>query len=202
MQVARHHHRDFVVQGLQCLEDAGHAAQRVKGAPGFLARSHTDLALAVVTETGGLEDPGKQRVGAGVHVGRGPDGRVGGDRHARRLNVGFFRQPVLCHRHGIARRRRDAGLRQAAQAVGRDVLEFRGDGRAAPRQMVKPVRVVVGGTDVLVGHPARRTGSVGIQHRHTVTHGLGGLAEHAAQLAAAQYAQPGAGRQRRRLAAA
>src|SRR5690606_23519781 len=80
-------------------------------------------------------------------------------------------------------------LRQGAQGLRRHVLEFGGDGVAAPGQLGQALRVVVSGADVVVRDQARRAGRIGIEHHGDITHGLRGLHEHAAELAAAHHAQ-------------
>src|SRR5450830_1866410 len=79
------------------------------------------------------------------------------------------------------------------QAVGGNVFEFGGDGHALAGQGVQRQRVVVGGNNGVFGHLAGRAIGGRLQHGHLETHGLGGVGEHAAQLAAAHHAQPGGG---------
>eukprot|EP01038_Epipyxis_sp_PR26KG_P018913 gene18912-26783_t len=62
---------------------------------------------------------------------RRSDERVRRARHARRHEAGLLAGAVLADLHGRRGRRHRAGLRQAAQGVGRHVLELGGDRLAA-----------------------------------------------------------------------
>ena len=87
-------------------------------------------------------------------------------------------------------------LREEIEARGRHVLEFGRHRRAQAREFGQRRFVVVSRAQMAVGHGARRTGFVRIEHGDAIAHGLSGKAEHAAELAATDHAKPCAGQNR------
>ena len=106
----------------------------------------------------------------------------------------LFADPVLRDGDTGGRRRHARRARQEFQRGGRHVLEF-GRGRARDGgQVGKRVRIEVVGADVAVGDRAGGAVAARVEHGDLVAQALGRHAEHPAELAAAQQAEPGAGR--------
>src|SRR5205814_4973492 len=92
--------------------------------------------------------------------------------------------------------RRDGDvLRQRGQRRRRHVLELGGDGVAAAGHLGQRALVVIGRAQLVVRGGAGGAVLVGVEHQRVEAQRLRGVHEHAAQLAAAQHAQRGAGRQ-------
>src|SRR5690606_25867039 len=107
---------------------------------------------------------------------------------------GLFADAVLRNGHGLCGGTDDGVLREELQAFRRHVLELGGGGRALRRHAAQRLAVEVVGAQVLVRHAAGGAVVAGVEHHHAVAHALGRHGEHAAELATAQQAEQGAGR--------
>jgi hypothetical protein len=81
----------------------------------------------------------------------------------------------------------------------RDVLELGGRHGADARDFIERPVVGVVCPQVPVGDCAGRARRIRIEHQHLVAHRLGGVSEHPAELAASEQAEPGSGRNHRRV---
>ncbi len=167
----------------------------LEGGARFLARAHPHLPLAVVAQARGLQDAGQEVVGDAIDVGFGSDHLVRRRQHVRgRRALGeefLFGDAVLGNRHAGGGGRDEAARGQLRQALRRDVFEFGGHGLAQAGQLVQRHRVVVAGGKQVIGGVPGRAVARRFQHGHLEAHGLRGMHEHAAELAAAHHAQPG-----------
>ena len=157
------------------------------------------LALAVVAEARALHDAGQEpRASTRVDVG------VAAQHRERRHGEAVARQehlladPVL--RDGHARRRRASRARCCARKSSAAAGTFSNSvvAAAASAGQLARARARRGSRRRCAGRRRCRPGSpcAGIEHRRPVAQALRGHAEHAAELAAAQQAEPCAGRDR------
>ncbi|MNT58335.1 hypothetical protein D3C72_1957630 [compost metagenome] len=121
-----------------------------------------------------------------------------GRRHAGALGARgkelLLADAVLRDRHAVAARRdKGAQLLEPVQRQRRHVLELGAHRLAQLGHLGQRGLVGVLGADMLVRHHARRAVLVGIEHAHAIAHRLRRMREHAAELAAAQHAEPRAG---------
>lgn len=162
----------------------------------FLRGRDAHLPLAVVAEARGLQDAGQHRGEIRIGERRELRGRldhdVRRDRHARRRDETLLGDPVLRDRDAAAGGRDERRLREEIEARGGHVLELGRYRVAQLRELGERGLVVVCGAQMLVRDGARRARRIGIEHGDAVAHRLRGEAEHAAELAAADHAEPGA----------
>ena len=149
------------------------------------------MAFAVVTEHGGFDDAGQQRLDGFV----GEVGFLGNGQIRRGLEAGFgypgfFLNAVLGNFHTVAAGAHAGFQSQGAHGLGIDVFKFGGNGGASG-QVGQGAEVVIRGADVFVGQGGGGGVGVGIEHGYAVAHLFGGHGKHPAQLASAQNAQHG-----------
>jgi hypothetical protein len=192
---ARQHHADLGRQRQQLLQHAAHAAQFRKRSLQLLAAGDAALALAVVAQRGGLQDAGQQRFGHAGAVGRRAQHRVGRAGHTAAGEMRLLGGAVLADRQRGGRWGDESLGGQFLHHASRNVLELGADRCAELGQLLQRTRLLVGRAQVFVGRRPGRTVEVGVQHCHAVTELLRGMCSHAAELTAAQHAQPAAGRQ-------
>ena len=151
---------------------------------------YANLSLAVVAESGGLHDTGKER---GIHVPRivirCEDGERG-DGKTMPDEKSLFADTILGDRHAFRCGRHAHVIAQKLKALGGHVFEFGGGRRAASRELGQGCPVEIVRRDVRIRHRRCRTIVPRIQHDDFVAQALRGHAEHAAQLTAAQQAEP------------
>jgi len=188
---ARHDHGTLVLERQHFFDHAGHLFELGPGRHQLGTGFHADLALAVITQAGGLEDAWQQLIGHRRQLRFGLDHGMRRHGHAAFHKMRLLGGAVLRNGHSIRGRGHETVRPQGQQGRGRDVLKFGGDGGAALHQLRQALLVQVIGLDVMVTHPARRTGRIGVKHRRVVAHGLRGMHKHAAQLAAPHDAQGG-----------
>ena len=170
--------------------------EALKGVTRCLTCGHAGLALAVIAQPRHLQDGREQRVGHTVNVFKGLDDPIRGHRHASPREEGLLGHPILGHGHRGAGGRDPGEHGQPLQRGRRHVLEFGGDGVAERAQLHQRSVVQIVGANVMIGHPGGDAVGIRVQHTDTIAQPLGGLAEHPAQLAAAQHTQPAARGQR------
>src|SRR5262249_51546570 len=93
-----------------------------------------------------------------------------------------------CHAFGCGTN--DAVLRDEAQGLGRDILEFGGRRRAPLRKFVQCLRIDIVCCDVGVGDAPRGAVRARIEHQNLVAHALCRHCKHAAGRASAQEPKP------------
>ncbi|MNR12866.1 hypothetical protein D3C85_1292430 [compost metagenome] len=174
----------------------------VPGGAHVVARLHAGLALAVVAHARGLEDARQHVVRNLVDIGIVLDHPVRGRRHAGALGARgkelLLADAVLGDRHAIAARRHErAQLLQAVQRQRRHVLELGAHGLAKLAHLGQRGLIGIDRADMPVRHGAGRAVLIRVQHADAVAHGLRRMGEHAAELAAAEHAEPGTGQDRR-----
>src|SRR3569623_2437399 len=193
-------HRDFAFKLDEAFEYAGLLAEFAERSARFLVRVDPRLALAGVAEAGDFEDRGRTGVGqAGVEGAlvvyqcerRGGEAVLG--------EPGFLVAAILGNGDGCGAGRYPAEIGEFDQARGGDVLEFGGDGSAGSAELLTRTMVGVVGLQVDVRHLPGRAGEIGVEHHDLVAHGARGDGEHAAELAAAQNTEGGAGQDGQRL---
>jgi hypothetical protein len=175
-------------------QDTGNSAEVTKGLRRVLRGANERLPLSVIPEATGLE----QGRHADCFNGPGDIGRLQHPRERRRAEAcareeALFGDAIL----GDGDRRRGGAHPhpggEALQRRCRDILEFRGDGRALIGELVEGRGVVVRGNDLVIGHLAGGTTGIRLQHHDTVAHDARPEREHAPELPATQHAQCGAG---------
>ena len=170
--------------------------EALEGVTRRLARGHAGLALAVIAQPCHLQDGREQRVRHAIDVFKGLDDPVRSHRHASPREEGLLGHPILGHGHRGAGGRDPGEHGQPLQRGRRNVLEFGGDGVAERAQLHQRSVVQIVGANVMIGHPGGNAVGIRVQHADAIAQPLGGLAEHPAQLAAAQHTQPAARGQR------
>ena len=191
-------HRDFFCKRKLLFEDAHPVAEFGKGGLGFGDVADASLAFAVVAHAGGLQNCREKRCVQGVRVvGRQQRG-VGCHGNARNaLQEGLFIDAILGDCHGVGGRSCDAGAVgcQGAQHFGGHVFKLGGDSRRRLTQLFDGLLIGVGGVNVIGTH--LRSGAFALfEHFDFVAHACGGLRKHAAELAAAEKTENGAGGKR------
>ena len=166
----------------------------------FRGVADAHLALAVVAKPRGLENAG-QHGGERIVVDGGErlrrlDHDVRRDRHARGGNKALLGDAVLRHGHAAPCGAHEGRFGERIEARGGHVLELGRDGRTQAREFGQRGFVVVGGAQMTVGDGARGARRIRIEHGDAVAHRLGRKTEHAAELAATDHAEPGAGKDR------
>ncbi len=191
---AGQHDRNFQFQRQEFFQHAGRELPLRQGRLKFGTIADARLALAVVTEARRLQHRRQFDIGQGrVDVRGATNHRERSDRKTMRLEKTFFRAAVLRHRDCIAAGADGSALGQFDQHFGRGVFEFGGDGRTGGGHLFERNRVGVGGVQMAAGELGRRRQRIRVQHRHPVVHIACSHGKHAAELAAADQAEGGAG---------
>lgn len=196
LRIARDDAGDFQREGDDALDDAGSA---IEGAPGwveFVRVVEADLAAAVVAGGGGFEDQRAGELEGAVEVGLGADGAPVGDGEAVAGEEGFFADAVLGDPDGVPTRTDRKPSAEPADAGGVDVLEFDGDGVATLGKGTERFEVGAGvavrwGENNIVGDLGGGIVGGGGEGDGAIAEVVGGLDEHTAELAAAEYAEAG-----------
>ena len=170
------------------------SSMQFEGGLGLFQCVDLHLSLAVIAQGGGLQQQRRCEFRAGVLQ---IAGIVDGDERCGGKVVfpekGFFADAILGDAHRVGIRPHRAEPVEVFQAVGRDVLELGGDGRAFVTQHLQGGVVRIPGLQMLPCYTSGRTVRIRIEHDHVIAHAVCGQCEHAAQLAAAQYTQCRAG---------
>ena len=199
---SRQQHRDLGRQRHLLLQHADRrpagsgSGEALESVTRRLARGHAGLALAVIAQPCHLQDGREQRVGHAIDVFKGLNDPIRGHRHASPREEGLLGHPILGHGHRGAGGCHPGEHGQPLQRGRGHVLEFGGDGVAERAQLHQRSVVQIVGANVMIGHPGGDAVGIRVQHTDTIAQPLGGLAEHPAQLAAAQHTQPAARGQR------
>ena len=104
------------------------------------------LALAVVSEAGGLEDAGQAELAGGeVEIVQGMDGPERGDGEAVLAEEGFLAKALLGDVEDVAVGPDGGDLGGGAGGVGRNILEFEGDDIDVTSERADAVEILVVG---------------------------------------------------------
>jgi hypothetical protein len=177
---ARNDDAELEAQVQPPLQHAGHATQGLPGGSQLTPRGDSMLALAVVAQAGGLEQPGQQIAGRRSDVRVAFHARMLRTRNTRTQEERFLCGAVLATFDRIRRRRHTARRCQSPQRCGRHVLELRGHRRARPAELRQRSGINVGCAQMLMRHCARGAVWVRVEHQNAVSKGLRGVGEHAA----------------------
>ena len=145
------------------------------------------LPLAVVAETGRLDDERSVERADGDKVGGIDQRGTRGDRDARPFEERLLRDAVLGDRHGPGRRGDDDVAGEALQGGRWGVLELGGDHRATRRQLVERRSIVVGGDEMTVGDGPGRCIGVRVEDDRAIAGQASGDDGKAPELATAQH---------------
>jgi hypothetical protein len=192
------HHADLQREVEAALEHAAHATELAPGHGQLLAPLHAALALAVVAELRRLQDAGQQRSGGCRQRGVAVDDRVRRTRHATAHEQRLLEGAILAGGHRRCGWRHRHARGQPLQRLRRHVFEFSGHRGGVARELVERSLVEVVGAQVSLGDAPRGRRGIRVKHQAAIAEALRGVHEHAPELAAAQHAERGARRDRRR----
>ena len=174
--------------------DARHVAQALPRGLRVGARRQRLLALAVISRARGLEDQRPRRGGERRRqLLAGPDRLPGRRRDADAGKERLLAQPVLADRQHRGRGEDRHAPGEPRQRLDRQVLELDRDHVDRAGEALERGGVVIGGDRRPVGDLGRRAVLLGRQDVAAIAEPGGGERGHAAELAAADHADAGAG---------